>query len=76
MDISDALAVLFLLFEGEDVPCPEAANADDDARIGVGDAMAILEALFRPGRSLPAPFPGCGVDPNLPTLGCLRSACP
>ncbi|MGE3166959.1 MAG: choice-of-anchor tandem repeat NxxGxxAF-containing protein [Planctomycetota bacterium] len=49
--------------------CLDAADANDDEAIDIGDAIAVLNWLF--GQALPLPFPGpadgCGEDPGSPT---------
>jgi hypothetical protein len=76
VDLADSLAVLFHLFEGGAEVCLEAANGNDDALVDLSDAVHILEHLFRSGPSIPPPWPDCGTDPGLASLGCDRSSCP
>ena len=78
-DVSDGVALLESLFvTGEPLPCAEGADANDDGINDLGDAIYIFAAQFLGGAMPPAPFPECGVDPNLfPQLGCNEaSACP
>jgi hypothetical protein len=69
-DVLDTLALLDYLFRrGEAPACRKAADANDDGRVNVADAIGILQLLVV-GVSLPAPFPDCGVDPTDDRLAC------
>ncbi len=75
MDLTDALSILFFLFEGLDGICQEAGNANDDLHLDLTDAIYTLERLFLAPEPLPGPFPSCGGDPTLPSLECRQSNC-
>jgi hypothetical protein len=78
IDISDPLAILFFLFGGFDgieEICAEAGNANNDNHLDITDAIFILERLFIAPQPFPAPYPDCGPDPSLPSLGCDVSSC-
>jgi hypothetical protein len=70
IDLSDPLAVLFHLYGGLPLGCPDAGDADDDEAVGMADAIYLLEYLFREGPAPRPPFPGRGVDPTEGALGC------
>lgn len=71
VDISDVVLVLGFLFQGQEAPsCVDTADGNDDGRVNIADAVAIISSLFLGGDPLPAPGPGCGVDPTLDGLGC------
>jgi hypothetical protein len=77
IDISDAVAVLFLLFGGNPVDCREAADADDDGQVSVTDAIYLLRYLFQEGAAPPPPLESCAGDPSPDPggpLGCEASA--
>jgi hypothetical protein len=63
-DLSDAVAILFHLFAGLPVSCPDAADADDSGVLDVTDAVYFLEHLFHGGAAPPAPHGACGTDPT------------
>ena len=88
VEVADAAAVISFLFGpvglSFDPPCLDACDANDDARIDLGDAVAILYFLFIPCTDiLPEPWPGFdpeafpdiirigpGEDPTPDALGC------
>jgi plastocyanin len=71
VDLSDAIGVLFVLFEGAgEPPCPDALDADDDGILGMADASAILEHLFLGGPPPPRPYPRPGADRTEDGLRC------
>ena len=71
-DITDPVVLLNYLFNnGAEPVCLDAADGDDSGSHGLTDVFAILNALFgAPTTPLPAPYPGCGVDPTGDSLGC------
>lgn len=72
LDIADALEVMKLsLGESAPVPCLEAADANDDGKVALDDAVYLAIVLCA-GGSLPAPFPVMGLDPTPDTLGCAQ----
>jgi hypothetical protein len=76
VDLSDAVFDLNYLFSsGKEPGCLEAANANDDPRIDLSDAVYLLQGLFLGGPLPPPPGPPpapCGRDgPVTPSaLGC------
>ncbi len=73
-DIADAVRILLrVLGRGGGVECDDAADVDDDGRLTVADAAALLDHLFRGGPRPPAPLVGApGRDPTDDALGCRR----
>jgi hypothetical protein len=68
VDISDAIhALLFLFNAGLPLLCDDAADANGDGEIDISDAIFLLNFLFLGGPDLPAPYPDCGLAPD---LGC------
>jgi pyruvate,water dikinase len=66
VDIADAIALLGALFGGGAVPtCADAADADDDGRVRITDAVRILLFLFGNDERYDLPWPTawrCGKD--------------
>jgi len=77
VDLADAAGVLRYLFQrGEASSCPDAADADDDGRLTVSDAIRLLLHLFGGQGPLPYPSARCGRDVTYDVLGCsVYSAC-
>lgn len=78
-DVTDAIAVLGILFLGDPTTCVDACDANSDLTLDVADALFLLGSLFTVGAPLPdSPFPECGLSPNpLVSPGCDRSSsCP
>lgn len=74
-NITDVLELLTYLFRGGDAPaCRKAADANDDGRINVVDAVAILASFLGRSMALAEPASECGVDPTPDLLPC-RSEC-
>lgn len=70
-DITDAVAILLYLFiDATAVKCLDAADIFDDGLIEITDSVQLLTYLFLGGPPPSSPFPGCGTDPRLDTLGC------
>jgi hypothetical protein len=77
VDISDPVRTLGWLFSGQSEPsCVDSADANDDGRADISDPVFVLGFLFLGGPAPARPFPGCGVDPTIDGLNCVRSACP
>ncbi|MBN1441291.1 MAG: VCBS repeat-containing protein [Planctomycetes bacterium] len=71
VDPADALALLIHLFLGAGRPaCRDAADAGDDGRLAIDDAITILRFFFRRGPPLPPPGPECGSDGTADALDC------
>lgn len=64
VDMSDAVTILsFLFLEGSPLPCPDAADADDQGVIQITDPIFLLNFLFLGGPEPPHPGPYTpGVD--------------
>ena len=67
----DPVALLEFLFGGAGaLRCPDAADADDDGRLTITDAVVLLDFLFQSGEGPAAPSPDPGPDPTDDALGC------
>jgi len=68
----DPIRILLHLFAGRPakLACEDAADIDDDGVLGLTDAIAALDHLFRGGPAPPAPSADCGSDPTSDALGC------
>lgn len=78
VDIADPVRVLHRLFGGEtsaEVPCLAACDSNDDGETDISDALALLNTLFLGAGPLPAPYPGCGLDPSPGAPECAVSSC-
>ena len=62
IDVTDALWILRFLFTATVLPvdCTAAVDADGDGEMTLGDALALLQWLFRRRDRLPEPFVSCG----------------
>jgi hypothetical protein len=76
-DLSDAVTILFSLFDSafSALACQDAGDTNDDGVLDVADVVKLLNYLFGDGTPLPAPFPGCGIDPTDDLLLCEQNAC-
>lgn len=75
IDIADAIALLDFLFNRVGEPgCEKQCDANDDARLDLGDAITVCSGLFA-GGTIPGPV-ACGWDDTDDLLGCYRSSCP
>ncbi len=73
-DIADAINSLFFSFgiPGGISPCDDASDANDDGVYpDIADPIYLLNYLLLAGPPPAAPFPACGIDPTLDTLGCV-----
>ncbi len=52
------------------VRCLEALDADNDDGVRITDGVLILHWFFLRGPPPSSPFPDCGLDPSIETLGC------
>jgi hypothetical protein len=68
--IEDAVLALQAVFGAAPLACRDAADANDDGRLDLGDGLYTLGYLFSGGPPPPAPFPGAGVDPSEDSLSC------
>jgi len=75
LDLADAINLLCCIFPTMCTgycPCDDASDVNDDGLPpNIGDAIYLLNYLFPPpSPPPPAPFPACGPDPTIDTLGC------
>jgi hypothetical protein len=77
LDIADVACLLGYLFGPAGEPCKEsvaqcldAADANDDGRLNISDAVMALRHVFM-GSELPPPFESCGTDDSEDELGCI-----
>ena len=65
LDLSDAIFILSYLFAAGSKPtCLDAADANDNGKVGLADAIKILGHVFNNQGPLPEPFSECGIDPT------------
>lgn len=80
VDIGDVSGIIAYMFQGAPSTCRSALDADDSEVISLADAFRVLCHLFvcDGAPPIPAPFPGCGLDPTQGSLGCDTgpSSCP
>jgi plastocyanin len=71
VDISDAVAVLNVLFLGAVARCcDDALDANDDGAIDIADPVFMLQSLFIEGTKIPPPYPLAGGDRTDDALQC------
>lgn len=71
LETSDIFRLLALLFLGEPVDCDDAADANDDGRLQLTDAVVLVHHLFRQAPPLPGPGPESpGMDGTDDGLDC------
>jgi hypothetical protein len=68
--LRDAIVLVEYLFRGGNISCRKAADANDDGKVDVVDAILVASQLFGEQRPLPPPFPECGEDPTVDRLDC------
>ena len=67
---TNTIGVLEFLFLGSaPPPCPDAADATDEAQITITSAVYVLNFLFGGGPAILPPYPNCGDDPTNDALG-------
>jgi len=77
VDVGDAVRLLFHLFLGDTVGCPDAADIDDSGDLRINDATLLLDYLFLAGKPPAAPGEACGPDPTPDSLPpCTATRCP
>ncbi len=64
VDISDAIAILLVLFQNEPADCTDSLDVDDNGSMNIADAVNLLMYLFAGGPAPAAPFPVEGNDPT------------
>ena len=71
LDLSDAATTLGYQFDGLQIVCQDACDANDDGKVNLADSMFILNYLFIFGPIMPAPGPLTpGSDPTEDDLDC------
>jgi len=71
LDISDVVFMLVLLFNNGQAPtCADTVDCNDDGNQDISDPVQLLSYLFDSGVTLPAPSPGCGIDPTADGITC------
>ena len=71
INISDPVLIMAYLQQGKSVACLDACDTNNSGTITSADANYLYNYMFYGGPPPPAPFPGCGVDPQPGiTLGC------
>lgn len=64
-DIADAVWIINELFRnGPPTVCRDAADANNDGMVDTSDALYLIGYQFQGQAAPPAPFDGCGVDPE------------
>ena len=69
-DLSDAISILFHLFQEVGISCEKAADSNDDGAVDLSDIVFLLDFLFLGGTALNEPLGSCGVDPTPDELPC------
>ncbi|HIA26745.1 MAG TPA: hypothetical protein EYN79_01265 [Planctomycetes bacterium] len=70
-DLADAVNLLGCIFLSSGTcNCDDASDVNDDGTVNIGDVIYKLSFLFTGGSPPPSPYPGCGPDPTLDSLGC------
>ena len=76
VDISDAVAVLYHLFVGRDLPCLDAADVDSSGSLEITDPICLLGFLFLGEPAPGSPFPACGLaGDDIKSVGCAAPYC-
>ena len=59
------------LFQGGNAPyCADAADANDDGSVDIGDSIVILRSLFQGSARIRPPYPRAGYDRTPDELDC------
>lgn len=70
VNLTDAVNTVLFAFQGNPIPCVDAADSNDDGITDGSDAVWTLTYVFLEGTAPPAPFPSAGADPTEDELGC------
>ena len=70
LTVRDPIVLVEALFRRGPLGCRKSADADDDGRVNLVDAIAVVTQLFGQRQPLPVPFPTCGEDPTPDALDC------
>jgi hypothetical protein len=69
-DVTDPIVTLvFLFIGGSKMPCDDAADANDDGKVDISDAIETLSKLYLSQEPFPDPNQW-GPDPTQDDLGC------
>ena len=71
--MADAAAILAYLFLGHPLPegvCLDAADVDDNGKLEISDAVALLDFLYKGAGPPPQPFPLAANDPTPDAMTC------
>ena len=64
-NIIDAIRLLELIFIGTDpITCVDQVDTNDDEFVNILDAIFLLQVAVAGTSTMPAPSPGCGLDPT------------
>jgi hypothetical protein len=70
VNISDALKIIFYLFQGHPIDCEDAADLDNNGRVDLSDAIGLLLHLYSMGLPPQPPYPECGHESDNDDLTC------
>ncbi|MDD5110107.1 MAG: hypothetical protein PHI63_02735 [Patescibacteria group bacterium] len=70
LDKKDIDAISSWMQQSVPLPCPDAADVDDNGRIDITDVVYLSSYLNMGGNAPKSPFPSRGVDPTSDKLGC------
>ena len=74
VNLSDALYLLsFLFLGGQPLNCELSGDTSGDGTLNLSDAVHLLDHLFRGGPPPAPPYPACGFEGVLDSLGCLEA---
>ena len=76
LNLVDAILLIDRLFDGTQLPCEVAADANADERFDLSDPLALVGHIFLSAPPLPAPGPDCGTDPAAPPSVTCPTGCP
>jgi hypothetical protein len=75
VNISDPIATLLYLFNGDPARCALAMDVDASGQVTITDAVRLLDHLFVDGPAPGPPYPACGVAANQEAIPC-EEGCP
>ncbi len=75
LSLADVVTILMVFSGSRSMSgCPPAFDVNDNANVGIDDAVSLLSYLFAGGAVPPEPFAVCGLDPTLDEdFTCLKS---
>ena len=68
--LADVLILAGSIANRSALPCPDAADINDNGLVNLGDAALLIEFLLNGWTAPAAPFPDRGPDPTEDSLGC------